>query len=168
MKASAMSRTSTTPNVSLGAPGIVEELPASAYPEPVTRGLYGGPLWLDMQGLQWPYTPRTGIGISGYGWLDNNYRYTRIGDPNQSPHYTWLLQQGRFLLRVTPTYTNGTWFVQAQAEIVANKDQNEVQPAPGVPRSTAPVTVVPLVSQMTMLPSAVGQSAGAWWKSAGV
>ena len=114
------------------APGIIEELPASAYPEPVIRGLYGSPLWLDMQGLQWPYTPQTGIGISGYGWLDNNYRYTRIGDPNQSPHYTWLLQQGRFLLRVTPTYTNGSWFVQAQAEIVANKDQNEVQPAPGV------------------------------------
>src|SRR5665213_3874328 len=41
------------------APGIVEELPASAYPEPVVRGLYGGPLWLDMQGLQWPYTPQT-------------------------------------------------------------------------------------------------------------
>jgi hypothetical protein len=114
------------------APGIVEELPSSAYPEPVIRGLYGGPLWLDMQGLQWPYTPRTGIGISGYGWLDNSYRYTRIGDPNQSPHYTWLLQQGRFLFRVTPTYTNGQWFVQAQAEIVANKDQKEVQPAPGV------------------------------------
>ena len=114
------------------APGIVEQLPATAYPEPVIRGLYGGPLWLDMQGLQWPYTPRTGVGISGYAWLDNNYRYTRIGDPNQSPHYTWLLQQGRFLLRVTPTYTNGSWFVQAQAELVANKDQKETQPAPGV------------------------------------
>src|SRR6516225_2108527 len=48
-------------------PGAVEQLPASAYPEPFTRGLYGGPLWLDMQGLQWPYMPRSGIGISGYG-----------------------------------------------------------------------------------------------------
>ena len=36
---------------------------------------------------------------------------------------TKLFQQGRFLLRVTPTYTNGSWFVQAQAEVVANKDQ---------------------------------------------
>ncbi len=36
------------------------------------------------------------------------------------------------MLRVTPTYTNGTWFVQAQAEIVANTDQYNVQPAPGV------------------------------------
>ncbi|HEX3905526.1 MAG TPA: hypothetical protein VH853_22065 [Polyangia bacterium] len=114
------------------APGIVEQLPASAYPEPVIRGLYGGPLWLDMQGLQWPYTPQTGVGISGYGWLDNNYRYTRVGDPNQSPHYTQLLQQGRFVFRVTPTYTNGRWFVQAQAELVANKDQVDVQPAPGI------------------------------------
>jgi hypothetical protein len=105
------------------APGIVEQLPASAYPEPYTRGLYGGPLWLDLQGLQWPYTPRTGVGISGYGWLDNTYKYTRIGDPSQSPHTTVLFQQGRFLLRVTPTYTNGIWFVQAQGEIVALKDQ---------------------------------------------
>ncbi len=35
-------------------------------------------------------------------------------------------------MRVTPTYTNGTWFVQAQAEIVANTDQYNVQPAPSV------------------------------------
>jgi hypothetical protein len=114
------------------APGIVEELPASAYPEPVTRGLYGGPLWLDMQGLQWPYVPHTGIGVSGYGWLDNNYRHMRIGDPNQSPTNTQLLQQGRFLLRVTPTWTNGTWFVQAQAEVVANKDQLDPLPSNSV------------------------------------
>jgi len=105
------------------APGIVEELPASAYPEPYTRGLYGGPLWLDMQGLQWPYTPRTGVGISGYAWIDTEGKYLRIGDPSQSPTNKVLFQQGRFLLRVTPTYTNGIWFVQAQGEIVASKDQ---------------------------------------------
>jgi hypothetical protein len=113
-------------------PGAIEELPASAYPEPVTRGLYGGPLWLDMQGLQWPYTPRTGIGFSGYGWLDNDYKLTRLGgsqDPGvANPHSTTLFQQGRFLFRVTPTYTNGSWFVQAQAEIVANKQQLDPQP----------------------------------------
>lgn len=105
------------------APAVIQELPASAYPEPYVRGLYGGPLWLDMQGLQWPYTPRTGIGISGYGWLDNMYREIRLGGNQPSDHNTKLFQQGRFLLRVTPTYTNGSWFVQAQAEIVANKDQ---------------------------------------------
>jgi hypothetical protein len=108
-------------------PGIVEELPASAYPEPVIRGLYGGPLWLDMQGLQWPYTPRTGVGISGYGWLDNMYRLLRLGGNQPSDRNTKLFQQGRFLLRVTPTYTNGNWFVQAQAEVVANKDQVNAQ-----------------------------------------
>ncbi len=101
---------------------IVQELPASAYPEP-TRGLYGGSLWLDMQGLQWPYIPQTGIGLSGYGWIDTMYKLTRIGDVSERPKVTNLFQQGRFLLRVTPTWTNGTWFVQAQGEIVANKDQ---------------------------------------------
>ena len=114
-----------SPASSAGAivPGVVEQLPASAYPEPVTRGLYGGPLWLDLQGLQWPYMPQSGVGISGYGWIDGNYRLIRSGNSAISPRYTELLDQGRFLLRVTPTYTNGSWFVQAQAEFVANTDQ---------------------------------------------
>jgi hypothetical protein len=107
--------------------GLVERLPSSAYPEPYTRGLYGSSLWLNMQGLQWPYYPRIGVGISGYGWIDNDYKKTRIGDPSQSDHLTKFFQQGRFLLRVTPTYTNGSWFVQAQGEIVANKDQLDTQ-----------------------------------------
>ncbi len=114
------------------APGIVAQLPGSAYPEPVTRGLYGGPLWLDMQGLQWPYMPRSGIGISGSGWIDGNYRVIRSGNPAISPTFHELLDQGRFVLRVTPTYTNGRWFVQANAEIVANTDQYDVQPAPSI------------------------------------
>jgi hypothetical protein len=80
-----------------------------------------------MQGLQWPYTPQTGIGLSGYGWLDNMYRLVRLGGNQASDHTTKLFQQGRFLFRVTPTYTNGSWFVQAQAEIVANKDQINAQ-----------------------------------------
>ncbi|HTB56821.1 MAG TPA: hypothetical protein VLC06_03060 [Polyangia bacterium] len=114
-----------SPASSAGAivPGVVEQLPASAYPEPVTRGLYGGPLWLDLQGLQWPYMPQSGVGISGYGWIDGNYRLIRSGNSAISPRYTELLDQGRFLLRITPTYTNGSWFVQAQAEFVANTDQ---------------------------------------------
>jgi hypothetical protein len=108
-------------------PAIIQELPASAYPESYTRGLYGSSLWLDMQGLQWPYTPHTGIGLSGYGWIDNMYRLVRLGGNQPSDHTTKLFQQGRFLFRVTPTYTNGSWFVQAQAEIVANKDQINTQ-----------------------------------------
>src|SRR5450432_3624043 len=74
-------------------PAIIQELPASAYPEPYTRGLYGSSLWLDMQGLQWPYTPHTGIGLSGYGWLDNMYRLVRLGGNQPSDHTTKLFQQ---------------------------------------------------------------------------
>ncbi len=113
-------------------PGIIEELPASAYPEPVTRGLYGGPLWLDMQGLQWPYMPKSGVGVSGSGWIDGNYRLIRSGNPAISPRFNELLDQGRFVLRITPTYTDGKWFVQAQAEIVANTNQVDIQPSPGI------------------------------------
>ncbi len=122
----------TQPAVNIS-PGIVEHLPASAYPEPYTRGLYGGPLWLDMQGLQWPYMPHTGVGISGYGWVDGNYRLIRSGNPNIPPTTQELLDQGRFLLRVTPTYVSGDWFVQAQAEIVANMNQYYPQGTNGLP-----------------------------------
>ncbi len=108
--------------------GLVERLPSSAYPEPVIRGLYGSSLWLDMQGLQWPYYPRIGVGVSGYGWVDIDYKRTRIGDPGQSEHTTLLFGQGRFALRLTPTYTNGSWFVQAQAELIANLNQLDPQP----------------------------------------
>jgi len=114
-------------------PGIIEQLPASAYPEPFTRGLYGGPLWLDMQGLQWPYLPRTSIGISGYAWIDANYRLIRSGNTNVPPTTHELLDQGRFLLRVTPTYVDGTWFVQVQAEMVANTNQYNYQGTNGAP-----------------------------------
>jgi hypothetical protein len=100
--------------------GLVERLPSSAYPEPVIRGLYGSSLWLDMQGHQWPQYPRIGVGVSGYGWVDTYFKRTRIGDPAQSDHLTRLFEQGRFALRLTPTYSNGSWFVQAQAELVAN------------------------------------------------
>jgi hypothetical protein len=108
--------------------GLVERLPSSAYPEPTIRGLYGGSLWLDMQGHQWPYYPRIGIGISGYGWVDTDYKRTRIGDPGQSDHWTQLFEQGRFALRVTPTYSNGNWFVQTQVELIGNLNQLDVQP----------------------------------------
>ena len=108
--------------------GLVERLPSSAYPEPVIRGLYGSSLWLDLQGLQWPYYPRIGVGVSGYGWVDTNYKRTRIGDVGQSDHTTKLFGQGRFALRLTPTYSNGTWFAQVQAELIANLDQLDPQP----------------------------------------
>ncbi len=116
-----------------GGPGPVERLPPSAYPEEYSRGLYGGSLWSTFHGVQWPYYPRTGIGVSGYAWLDNSFEQINIDQPSATYDYTREhLQQGRILLRVTPTYSRGDLFVQAQAEIVANKDQSQTQPATGV------------------------------------
>jgi hypothetical protein len=80
-----------------------------------------------MQGLQWPYLPQTAIGISGYGWFDGNARLIRAGNINIPPKTYELLDQGRFVLRVTPTYVKETWFVQVQAEIVANTNQYNFQ-----------------------------------------
>src|SRR6478736_4686858 len=83
-----------------GGPGPVERLPPSAYPEEYTRGLYGGSLWMTFHGAQWPYYARTGIGISGYGWIDESYQRLKIGEPSLRTTSQDFLQQGRILLRV--------------------------------------------------------------------
>ena len=89
----------------------------------MVHGLNGGSLWLSSQGLQWPYLPRTAIGISGYAWLDTNYRSLTDGNPSATYDRKDLTVQGRAVLRVTPTYSKGEWFAQVQAELVANKTQ---------------------------------------------
>jgi hypothetical protein len=60
-------------------------------------------------------------------WLDAGYEQIKRGDPTEKGIKYWLLG-GRLVLRVTPTYTHGRFFVQAQAELVANKDQSQYQP----------------------------------------
>ncbi len=107
--------------------GIIERMPPSAFPAPQTRGIRDGSLWMTFHGLQWPYYPKTGIGVSGYAWVDSGYERIERGSPTQQ-NINYLLQQGRVLLRVTPTYTDGSFFVQGQAELVANKDQSLRQP----------------------------------------
>lgn len=104
--------------------GLVERLPPSAYPAPYLRGLHGGSLWMSSQGVQWPYLPRTTIGVSGYAWLDSSYKKLNTGDPS-GKNRKELLSQGRMVLRVTPTYSHGDWFVQGQAEFVANREQTQ-------------------------------------------
>src|SRR5450755_3150520 len=109
--------------------GPVERLPPTAYPEWKTRGISGGSLWFsgNMNGMPWPYYPKTGIGVSGYAWIDTGYESIVRGNSSE-PNYKYLVSQGRALLRVTPTYTSGSWYVQAQSEFVGNKDQSVSQP----------------------------------------
>jgi hypothetical protein len=118
--------TGTTPPEGGGL--VFQQLPASAYPEGNGRGLYGGSLWFSpFHGLQWPYMPRTGMGFSGYVWLDPGYASLNRGDPNQQSIRRYL-QQGRFVLRVSPTYSDGRFFIQGVGETVLNKEQNQAQP----------------------------------------
>jgi hypothetical protein len=107
--------------------GPFERLPPSAYPDEPLRGLRGGSLWLTFHGLQWPSYRKTGIGVSGYGWIDTGYERVKRGNASEQS-IKYILQQGRVLLRFTPTYSRDDWFVQAQAELVANKDQSSRQP----------------------------------------
>jgi hypothetical protein len=106
---------------------LVEQLPPSAYPSPPgrVRGIYGGSLWADLQGLQWPYYPKTGIGVSGSGWVDTGYRNFDAGQGlgTGETKGEQFVQQSRFVLRTTPTWTdsNGAFFVQLQTELVAAK-----------------------------------------------
>ena len=114
----------------VGAVGI-ELVPGSGYPEPYTRGIAGGSLRGIFHGLQWPQLPyipgepSTRLGFSGSAWVDTSYRSSQAGLADQGSDYDrvqWL-QQSRFVLRATPTYSReGGWFVQGQAEIVANSD----------------------------------------------
>lgn len=107
--------------------GPVERLPPTAFPAWKTRGIYGGSLWLNMHGMPWPYYPKTGIGISGSAWLDTGYESIKRGNPTE-PSSKYLLNQGRAVLRVTPTYSADSWYVQGQIELVGNKDQSVAQP----------------------------------------
>ncbi|HTA88431.1 MAG TPA: hypothetical protein VK745_02605 [Polyangiaceae bacterium] len=109
--------------------GPVERLPPSAYPEWKTRGLRGGSLWLsnNMHGMPWPYYPKTGIGVSGYVWQDISYLSLQYGLPNEFSHKQ-LKNQGRGLLRLTPTYSAGDYYLQGQIEVVGNEYQTSDQP----------------------------------------
>jgi len=111
----------------------VQRLPGSAYPEPLTRGLEYGSLWLTFHGLQWPYMPaadghsRFVLGLSGWGWVDTSYeKFSPWGNNNNisSNRIAYWIQQARLVFRATPTYSMGNgWFIQGQAEMVATEDQ---------------------------------------------
>ena len=113
----------------------VQRLPAYAYPAPQTRGLPFGSLWLTFQGLQWPYMPtvntdqRFVVGVSGWGWLDTAYqKFGPWGMGQESmlrqARIRNLKEQGRFLLRITPTYAfRDGLFIQGQVELVGTLDQ---------------------------------------------
>jgi len=109
--------------------GPIERLPFSGYPNEPVRGIPQGSLKLTMQGLQFPYYPKTGIAVSGYSWVDTGYEAINRGNANESSN-RFFVQQAQLVLRVTPTLSDGRWFVQTQAEIVANEQQDE--PAPTV------------------------------------
>lgn len=109
----------------------VEVLPGSSYPEDHIRGLVGSSLWLTIPGAQWPYLPKLPgkspirLGISGSAWVDTSYARITSGTPDTIANLKRWANQGRAVLRATPTYSldNG-WFAQGQVEVVANGDQN--------------------------------------------
>jgi hypothetical protein len=100
------------------APLYVEHLGPSSYPGRL-RGIYGGSMWLEpsFHGLQWPYMAKSGVGVSGSFWVDSGRE--QIMREKMANTALWL-QQGRAVLRVTPTYTNGRFFIQGQVELVGN------------------------------------------------
>jgi hypothetical protein len=107
---------------------VFRQLSGEAYPEGNGRGIYGGSLWFSpFHGLQWPYMPQTGMGFSGSVWLDPGYARFNSGIPSVASFRRYL-QQGRFVFRVTPTWSDGSYFVQGQGEAVLNKEQQLGQP----------------------------------------
>jgi len=108
----------------------VQHLGPESFPGRL-RGLYGGSLWLEpsFNGLQWPYMAHTGIGVSGNVWVDSGYEAIKR-DPT-FPNSNMYFQQGRGVLRVTPTYVHGRLFVQGQVELVGNLCQATNSGGPG-------------------------------------
>jgi hypothetical protein len=109
----------------------IERLKPSAYPGE-TRGIKGGSLALTFHGLQWPYMPaRSGgsnfvLGVSGWVWDDISYARYTAGKTNTNKDNldrNKATNQGRFVLRATPTWTSGDWFLQGQGEFVATTNQ---------------------------------------------
>jgi hypothetical protein len=98
----------------------VEHLGPETFPGRL-RGLYGGSLWLEpsFHGLQWPQNTRTGIGVSGSFWVDSGYESIKRDLPSLADSHMYF-QQGRGVLRVTPAYVHGRFFIQGQAELVGN------------------------------------------------
>jgi hypothetical protein len=89
------------------------------------RGLYGGSLWLEpsFDGLQWPYMAHTGVGVSGYLWMDSG-RELINRENGQIPNSALWYQQGRGVLRLTPTYAGDNLFIQGQIELAGNMCQS--------------------------------------------
>jgi hypothetical protein len=114
------------PPISVPLVGPVEQLGPGAYPNTPIRGIAGGSLASIFHGMQWPYYPKSGIGVSGYVWIDTGYEHLKRGDPAQG-NLAYELQQGRAVLRVTPTWSDGKYFAQGQVELVGNKDQSDNQ-----------------------------------------
>jgi hypothetical protein len=98
----------------------IEHLGPETFPGRL-RGLHGGSLWLEpsFHGLQWPQNTRTGLGLSGQFWVDSGIETIRR-DVKDVANSTMYFQQGRGLLRVTPAYVRGNFFIQGQAELVGN------------------------------------------------
>ena len=107
----------------------VRRLNAESFPSDKVLGIQSGSLAQTSHGLQWPYLRKSGIGLSGYMWIDTGYEKIDRDDDDNQTNTEYVLQEGRFLLRVSPTFTKGRWFIQGQAEIVANKDQSSTQPS---------------------------------------
>jgi hypothetical protein len=82
-------------------------------------------MWLNMQGHQWPYMPRTGsdggtrIAFSGNAWVDTSYQKVDSGVSATDPNIQEWRQQSRMVVRTTPTFNApNDWFVQANGELV--------------------------------------------------
>jgi hypothetical protein len=69
----------------------------------------------------------TMLGLSGSVWVDTGYEKIKAGSPSDS-NVKFAVQQARAVLRATPTYRSGDWFVQGQVELVGNNDQTQTQP----------------------------------------
>jgi hypothetical protein len=102
---------------------LLEHMGPDTFPGRL-RGLRGGSLWLEpsFHGLQWPQNRQTGLGVSAQFWADSGYE-TINRSAQQLLNSKMFFEQGRALLRLTPAYVRGRFFLQGQVELVGNTCQ---------------------------------------------
>jgi len=120
----AVSEADSAGAVNQSLPPLLEHMGPETFPGRL-RGLRGGSLWLEpsFHGLQWPQNRQTGLGVSAQLWVDSGYEAIQRSSL-QLPNTHTLLDQGRALLRLTPAYVRGRFFLQSQLELVGNVCQS--------------------------------------------
>ncbi len=89
--------------------------------DPEAWGVAGPSPYYVAHGLQSPFRA-SGLNLGGDMWIDTGYEASERGLEGEPDMQFWLMQ-GRFMLDATATLTNGKFFGQAKAQLLAHVEE---------------------------------------------